>query len=83
MKCPKAEYSLEFAYDSGGRGILKLLNDSLTICEARARTGSINQNGNLVKAIKYGTWTIQEKSVDTTEAGMGWEPNRGGNGATI
>lgn len=73
----KAEYLITFTYDSKGHGTLTVCNDSLLLCEAEARTGSIDKDGNLKNTIKSGTWFILDKSKPTSELGMCWDAERG------
>ena len=71
------EYYLTFVYDERGFGQLQLHNDSLIPLEYRCRTGSINRDGELVRAIEPGPWWVVGNPAWTTEEAMTITPGKG------
>ena len=66
----------EFAYETLGhphelgRGDLILNEGNIPVLELKARTGSVNSQGELVNSISPGIWTIRAPSIPTKEKGM-------------
>lgn len=72
------KYSFRFNYDQRGHGELELLQYDISERYWAARSGSVNQHGNLVNVIPEGLWSIKEPTVWTDESamvvnGMGWK----------
>lgn len=61
---------VEFEYDKRGFGMLDIREAGHLVMQYAARTGSINQWLELVKAIRPGIWSMRKPSVMTSEKGM-------------
>ncbi len=61
---------IEFYFNKLGRGNLVLIDNSTVIISYKARTGSINSDGHLIKSIPERTWYILKPSINTDETGM-------------
>jgi hypothetical protein len=64
------KWYLEFPYNEIGKGTLILMEGNLISMILKARTGSIDVDGDLIKAIKPGIWSIRDPSIVTYEEGM-------------
>ena len=72
------KYRFSFSYDKRGYGYLILYIKGMEYARWYSRSGSCNESGKLVNAIKAGVWSGKEAPVLTKEEGMvydgfGWK----------
>lgn len=65
----RKRWRIEFHYNYRGYGVLRLCNGSVQ-WEGLARTGSINDHGELVNALECREWLIRARPVHTREMAM-------------
>lgn len=61
---------MSFIYDQYGRGLLVTMCGDELIDRLRCRTGSISNNGTLVRPLPVDNYCLPEKSAATDEPGM-------------
>lgn len=54
---------IEFAYDSIGRGELRVIRNGRRVWHGKARTGSVNARGRLVHACPPGRYAVVEPAI--------------------